>query len=293
MSKKLKRVLPVAILASVVASIVGCGTSGVTARMPADVEELPTIKTKTGQEFVLGFSDTRYQKVANKHKVTKLPRQTLLPVKMDNRQYCSPVANQGKLGACTAFAMGKGFREYMIRKDGERQVPLSALFLYYESRWDKGRDAGSTNTDNVDVVSRTGIATEESWGYDITKFSFQPPQAAYSSAKEFQYDKFIRISSLEDTKVALSKGMPVLFAYDVMESFRSIGKDGMMPAPKPGEKRLGGHAVVAVGYDNQKQIVTVRNSWGDAWGDSGYFHMPYEVFENTARDIWTADYREQ
>lgn len=289
----MKRVLPVAILASVVASIVGCGTNGVTARMPADQESLPTIKTKAGQEFVLGFNDTRYQKVGEKFKVTKLPRQTLLPVTMDNRKYCSPVVSQAKLGACTAFAMGKGFREYMQRKDGERQVALSALFLYYESRWDKSRDSGSTNTDNVEVLGSKGIATEETWPYDITKFSLVPPALAYDSAKEFKYDKFIRIKGLEDTKVALSKGLPVLFAYDVMESFRSIGKDGLMPVPKPGEKRLGGHAVLAVGYDNQKQLVTVRNSWGDTWADSGYFYMPYSVYESTARDIWTSDYRTQ
>lgn len=289
----MKRVLPVAILASVVASLVGCGTSGLSARMPADHEQLPSIKTKGGQEFVLGFSDARYQQVANKHKVTKLPRQALLPVKMDNRELCSPVANQGKLGSCTAFAMGKGFREFMQRKLGERQVPLSPLFLYYESRWDKGRDTGSTNTDNVETVARTGIATEESWPYDITKFAQVPPALSYSTAKEFKYDNFIRIRGLEDAKVALSKGVPVLFAFDVMESFRSIGKDGMMPVPKPGEKRLGGHAVLAVGYDNQKQVVTVRNSWGDTWADGGYFYMPYEVFENTARDMWTADTRTQ
>lgn len=290
---KLKRVLPFALLASVVASLVGCGAPGVTGHIPADQEFLPSIKTKSGAEFVLGFSDTRFQKVGNKFKVTKLPRQSLLPVKMDNRSFCSPVANQGKLGSCTAFAMGKGFREFMQRKDGERQVALSPLFLYYESRWDKNRDSGSTNTDNVETMGQTGIAVEESWPYDITKFSFAPPQAAYDSAKEFKYDKFIRISGLEDTKVALSKGYPVLFAYDVMESFRSIGKDGLMPVPKPGEKRLGGHAVLAVGYDNQKQVVTVRNSWGDSWADGGYFYMPYSVYESTARDIWTADYRNE
>ena len=36
--------------------------------------------------------------------------------------------------------------------------------------------------------------------------------------------------------------------------------------PEAKEKVLGGHAVLAVGYDNSKQAVIVRNSWGNSMG---------------------------
>jgi C1A family cysteine protease len=42
-----------------------------------------------------------------------------------------------------------------------------------------------------------------------------------------------------------------------------------------GEHIIGGHAVLAVGYDDAKQVLIVRNSWGPAWGYQGYFYMPY------------------
>lgn len=291
---KLKKILPLVLLTNTAAILVGCGQTPVAPTGAARTQEqLPTIMAN-GKEYTLGFDETRYKQVSKKTKVTKLPKQSLLPTKIDNTETASAVGDQGKIGACTAFAVGKGFREFELKRRGERIVSLSPLFLYYESRRRWGstdRDSGSTITDSVAALEQVGIATEESFPYDITKFMIQPPAAAYESAKEFKYSGAIRINGLDDTQAALAKGHAVMFAYDVMESFRSIGKDGVMPVPKPGEKRLGGHAVMAVGYDSQKQLVKVRNSWGAGWADKGYFYMPYSVYKTTARDIWTADYR--
>lgn len=293
---QLKKFLPLVLLTNVAAIMAGCGQGPiVTAGAERAQASLPTIMAN-GKEYTLGFDDTRYKAVAKKTKVTKFPRQALLPTQVDNAENCSPVADQSKLGACTAFSVGKGFREFELKRRGERVVSTSALFLYYESRRRWGstdRDSGSTITDAMAVLESTGVATEEAFPYDITKFMIQPPAAAYEEAKEFKYNEAIRISSLDDAQIALAKGRTVAFAYDVMESFRSIGADGLMPVPKPGEKRLGGHAVLAVGYDNQKQLVKVRNSWGSKWADKGHFYMPYAVFKSTARDIWTADYRSE
>ena len=253
--------------------------------------QVPTIMAKNGKEFALGFDDARYKQVAKKTKVKKLPRQNMLPTRVDLADQCSPVANQSKLGACTAFAVGKGFREFQINKRNERKVALSAMYLYYEARlrWgNQNEPTGSTNSDNMAVLAEKGMATDETMPYDIAKYMIAPTAAAHTEAKEFRFTDSVRIGSLDDTLAALAKGEAVVFAYDVMESFRSIGSDGMMPVPKPGEKRLGGHAVLAVGYDNQKQVVKVRNSWGGDWADKGHFYMPYAVYKSTARDIWTA-----
>ena len=59
--------------------------------------------------------------------------------------------------------------------------------------------------------------------------------------------------------------------------------------PQPGEKVVGGHAVVGVGYDDSQQRFIVRNSWGPKWGMSGYFTIPYEYLgdRNLSDDFWT------
>jgi C1A family cysteine protease len=290
----LRKFLSVAFVAQA-AILVGCGQGNApTVSAPErGANQLPTIMAN-GREYTLGFDDKRFKQVDKKVKPTKLNRQGLLPTKMDLAETCSPVANQGKLGSCTAFAVGKGFREFQLNRQKEEFKPLSALFIYYEARKMAGNETeatGSTITDNMTVLARTGIATESIFPYDVLKFAIEPPQAAYEAAKEYKYTNGIRIHGLEDAQVALSKGEAVVFAYDVMESFRSIKSDGLMPMPKAGEKRLGGHAVMAVGYDNQKQVVKVRNSWGADWADGGYFYMPYEYFKTNARDVWTADFR--
>jgi C1A family cysteine protease len=59
--------------------------------------------------------------------------------------------------------------------------------------------------------------------------------------------------------------------------------------PAMSEKVLGGHAVLAVGYDDSTSRFLVRNSWGPGWGMDGYFTMPYAYLtdENLADDFWT------
>jgi C1A family cysteine protease len=52
---------------------------------------------------------------------------------------------------------------------------------------------------------------------------------------------------------------------------------------------LGGHAVLAVGYDDATQRFTIRNSWGANWGQGGYFTMPYPYLTTSglSSDFWT------
>jgi C1A family cysteine protease len=92
-------------------------------------------------------------------------------------------------------------------------------------------------------------------------------------------------------KGCLASGYPFVFGFTVYESFESdaVKKTGHAPMPGPGERAVGGHAVMAVGYDNSRQWFVVRNSWGLAWGISGYFTLPYTylVQPGLARDFWT------
>ena len=52
---------------------------------------------------------------------------------------------------------------------------------------------------------------------------------------------------------------------------------------------IGGHAVLATGYDDSQQRFLVRNSWGTGWGKDGYFTIPYAYLTNSslASDFWT------
>ena len=244
----------------------------------------------------LDYGWARYKQVfAPKAKPVKMPRQGLLPTKVDLREKDPQVYDQGKLGACTAFAMGKGMREHMQRENDERVTGLSALFLYYEERVKMGtrwQDSGATITDGMAVMKDKGVATDEAWPYstNFLKFRLTPSKAAYTTAAEFKVKETAQLGSIDDVRAAIAKGQTVAFGFLVYESFGRVGRDGVMPMPAAGEQPMGGHAVLAVGYDDQKRQLIVRNSWSAAWGDKGYFYMPYDFAgdKEKADDFWTA-----
>jgi C1A family cysteine protease len=62
-----------------------------------------------------------------------------------------------------------------------------------------------------------------------------------------------------------------------------------MRMPKNSENILGGHAVTAIGYDDNRQAFIIRNSWGNSWGAGGNFYMPYNYIINSqyCSDFWT------
>ena len=80
-----------------------------------------------------------------------------------------------------------------------------------------------------------------------------------------------------------------MFGFTVYESFESpeVKRTGIAEMPKKDEVMVGGHAVMAVGYNQKAKRFIVRNSWGDGWGQKGYFTMPFEYLETLAADFWT------
>ena len=211
----------------------------------------------------------------------------------DLRPQDSPIYDQGQLGSCTGNATA-GAVEFARRKEGLPDFEPSRLFAYYNGRAIEGTtsvDAGAEIRDVIKGVVKYGVCPETEWPYDISKFADAPPSTVYADAHR---DHVIRYSVVHQTQVGLktclSLGFPVVFGFTVYDSFESdqVAKTGIVPMPSKDETVVGGHAVMAVGYDDNLQQVTVRNSWGSGWGDHGYFHMPYKyIFNpNLASDFW-------
>jgi|SRR5882672_1030717 len=221
--------------------------------------------------------------------------QAVVPARVDLRgAFMPPIVDQAALGSCTSNAI-VGALGYDQLKQGEVHTPLSRLFIYYCEREKEGTidsDSGARIRDGVKAVNKTGAAPEAEWPYDITKFALKPSPKAYSDAVKYESLLYRRVSrSLPQLKLALSAGFPVVFGFTVYASFENerTTKTGVVSMPVPNEEILGGHAVVAVGYDNDKQWVIVRNSWGTSVGDSGYYYFPYRYFEKPGlvSDLWT------
>jgi C1A family cysteine protease len=170
----------------------------------------------------------------------------------------------------------------------------SRLFVYYEERALMGttsRDSGAYIRDGFKVISKRGVCPETQWPYDIAKFKNKPPKPCYDEALNHQAVKYQRVNQrVDDIRAVLASGTLVVFGFTVYDSFMSdaVAKSGRVPMPQKSEKRLGGHAVAAVGYDAARKVFFVRNSWGAGWGMKGYCEMPFDYLanDNLAADFW-------
>jgi C1A family cysteine protease len=152
-------------------------------------------------------------------------------------------------------------------------------------------DSGAMIRDGMKSVAKLGVCTEGTWPYEIAKFTNRPSDAAYSEANEHQALIYRRITNrLHQMQGCLAQGYPFVFGFSVYESFESqeVAQTGEVPLPPRSEQLIGGHAVVAVGYDDSIQRFIVRNSWGTGWGMDGYCTMPYGYLTDPqlASDFW-------
>ena len=218
-----------------------------------------------------------------------------LPPKVDLRPHCPPVYNQGQLGSCTANSIA-GAVEFDQMKQGLPSVFVpSRLFIYYNERAIEGdvdQDNGAQIRDGIKSVGKLGVCPETQWPYNIKKFALKPPAVCYKDAVQYRalsYQKVAR--DLSQMKGCLASGYPFVFGFTVYESFESaaVAKTGRVPLPSAGEKVLGGHAVMAAGYDDGQQVFIVRNSWGAGWGLKGWSLMPYAYLTHPglSSDYWT------
>lgn len=214
-----------------------------------------------------------------------------LPKKVDLRTVkgMRAVKNQGSLGSCTGHAVGS-----IVDFLNPSEPLTSRLFIYYNERVLEGtvkEDAGATIRSGIKAVSKFGACKETLHPYKVTKFTHKPSKKAFDHGAENKIVSYERIKTLEGIRACLAQGFPIVFGMAIYDSFETdaVAANGRVPMPKITEKSLGGHAVVAVGYDDATKRLLVRNSWGSSWGDRGYFTLPYEYVSSLdlCDDFWT------
>jgi len=218
-----------------------------------------------------------------------------LPPRADLRSQFPPPYNQGQLGSCTANAIAGALQFLELKESEEPAVMPSRLFIYYNERALEGSvssDSGAQIRDGIKVVVRDGYCPEDEWPYVEGNFAERPPARCYTDALKERVSEYLRLPrELVPLLTCIASGYPFVFGFSVYASFESqqVMETGEVNMPRPDDEFVGGHAVVACGYDQAQRRFIVRNSWGSEWGMQGYFTMPFEYLTDPglAADFWT------
>lgn len=212
--------------------------------------------------------------------------------KVDLRNFCPPVEDQGELGSCNACAVVSAL-EFLQIKGGERLTDLSVLYVYYYGRKLAGNESKHTGLlchHATAAVMAYGVCPDRLWPYKTDKFTQEPPERVRQEATRFDAVQYARLGSSDEAKLSLASGIPVLFGLDIPgEYYHSTGPDGRMaPLGTYDHLPMTGHTMMVVGYDDQSKTWLAQNSWGSQWGERGYVHMPYDVVSKYAwnDELW-------
>jgi len=232
-----------------------------------------------------------------------------IPTSFDLRGWCPPIEHQGALGSCTANA-GVGLVEYYEQRAFDKHIDASRLFLYKATRnlLNLTGDTGAFIRTTMAAMVLFGVPPEKYWDYIIKDFDKEPSSFCYAYAQNYQAIQYFRLDPpstdkdllLKRIKSLLAAGLPSMFGFTVFNSIKKVGDDGKIPFPCDKERILGGHAIVAVGFNDDIKInnkdckegttgaLLIRNSWGTGWGDKGYGWLPYDyVLKGLAIDWWS------
>jgi len=239
---------------------------------------------------------------------TEATAQAALPISFSLRSTFPAPYDQAELGSCTSNALA-GAVTRLLMKENKLTLATAAtvsgtpsrLFIYYNERVIEGtvsQDSGATIRDGIKALNTLGTCFESTWPYIISQFARKPSVTAYKNALQDVVKSYQRINTADKTtkKTVLTQGSAIAFGFSVYDSFESaaVEASGLVPMPSKSESLLGGHAMLIVGYDDNKVIngqkgaYECRNSWGPNWGDHGYCYMPYSYLDDNslADDFW-------
>ena len=228
-----------------------------------------------------------------------MPRRRSLPAHVDLTSYFPAVSNQKRVNSSTAFAWSS-ILEYFERRTKGTIEPLSPLFLYKVTRnlLLRSGDCGADLRSTIKAAATCGVPPERYWPYEPERFDEEPSAFVYTMAESFDSQRFIRLdppprngaATLDWVRAFLAAGFPLAFGFVVPVS---ISSDPDIPYRPQLDSVHGGHAAVAVGFDNDrisggKGALLIRSSWGDSWGNGGYGWLPYAyVLHELAVEFWT------
>ena len=228
------------------------------------------------------FANCPKAPVLLKRDITNLPRKVSL------RKYAPTPGDQGSLSTCSGWAVAYSARTIVaaVQNNWDHSEidsnAFSPSFIYNQIRTRPGCNGGTSIVQGLDVLKTEGVLRMKDFSYNCNlkvKAGYKK-LAVINKIKEYRtiaYGKSKNKVIL--VKKSLSENNPVVIAINCPDSFQSAG-DVWNPDSSDYYKNFGGHALVVIGYDDDKYggAFEVINSWGKDWGNGGFSWIKYNDF---------------
>ena len=189
--------------------------------------------------------------------------------------YTTPIKNQAPAPTCEAYALCAALETLMQYQTGELFAPdLSETHLYFYAggTYDQG---GVNVRDAAEYLVEYGVPDEGCYPDPHRPFDYE-----YESVEDWP-NRTVKITDWgyvphedEAIKQALMDYGPLticIFVYADMYDYNG----GIYR--RSTDEIVGGHLVSLMGFDDEQEYWLVKNSWGDSWGEDGWFLMGYDM----------------
>ena len=226
---------------------------------------------------------------------------SISPFKTDYTVNMSCVKNQGDRPTCVGFAAA-AMKEFQEKVENDKEIAegkygKTGKVYDYSEQWlyqnckkidrSNGRWGGTYIRAVMKVLNKIGVPQEKAWPYTDGGIDLGKPKFWSKMISRWAViGSYWRVNNLTELKAAMVDG-PVIIGGPIHLEWAMPVK-GIVNYPADPGKRYGGHAVCAVGYDDEKQLIKFKNSWSKYWGDRGYGYLPYKVIEDFRWTGWAA-----
>lgn len=249
-------------------------------KYPIDILIETINNTYTQLSNFVNFGDKKYKLNCLVSKLTAdtkfFSNNSNSPSGFDLRNDLLGVRDQGPYGISVGFALA-GMKEFQEIKEKHYTKYLSPLFIYL-LRPDLENNLISPK-DALAILKTKGICTESELSY--VNINSTITNKMYENAKQFTINDYAYVTTINDLKMAINQNGPCIIEFPCFNNGRFFWKKN-----SNNEKLLGGHCVLAVGYDATRGFL-IRNSWGENWNEFGYTWFPFEDW-GCQNEVWTS-----
>jgi C1A family cysteine protease len=206
-----------------------------------------------------------------------------LPRKVDLSGTIPAPRNQADTGTCTSWGATYAAASQAARRNGlGPAVVLSPSFTYNIVSGDHTCRVSTSTSATLDVLKNVGTLPIEEYVFDAGWCGRQPTAAEKQRAARYRIKTWSRFDATDLTMVKqqLARGVVVIFGMRVGATVTGWKGDAVIED----DRDLGGsHAMVAVGFDDDRNAFRIQNSWGRGWGEGGYGWFGYDFWKRNVK----------